>query len=97
MSHDEGRVCACVAEHRPSPLELNLHHILPLGMGGLDVPSNTVWLCPTGHGSVHEILREICRRGGSLSWGEATALWDRPVSRYAFALAHEGYARFLAL
>lgn len=70
------------------------HHIWPLGMGGPDVPDNWVWVCPTTHTNTHEILREVCRRGGLLTWREATDLWTQPVSRYAFDLAHEGFHRF---
>ena len=95
MSHDEGRVCLCVAEHRPAPLEFNRHHILPLYLGGPNTEDNTAWLCPTAHTNVHELLR-LLMRDGSLTWGQALALYDVPVSRYAFALAHEGYRRWKA-
>jgi hypothetical protein len=94
MSHDAYRICPCVAEHRPAPLELERHHILPLAMGGPDVAANVAWVCPTTHTNVHEVLREIFRRDGVLTWADALADWPMPVSRYAFALAHEGYRRF---
>lgn len=66
-------------------------------MGGPDVAANIVWVCPTTHTNIHEILREIERRQGALTWGEALAWWPLPVSRYAFTLAHEGYRRFREL
>lgn len=93
MGHDEGRRCACVAEHRPGVLELTEHHIRPLSMGGQTTPENLVWLCPTALANTHEILREIVRRGGPLTWGQAQALWHEPLNRYAYALAHEGWRR----
>jgi hypothetical protein len=96
MSHDAGRVCVCRTPHAPAPLELEQHHIWPLGMDGPAVPENVVWVCPTTHTNTHEILREIVRRGGNLTWGDATDHWVEPVSRYAFELAHEGYRRYLA-
>ncbi len=94
MGHSVGRVCVCVSEHRPAPLDLERHHILPLAMGGSDDAPNTVWVCSTAHTNVHDILREIFKRDGALTWSDALARWDAPVSRYAFALAHEGYRRF---
>lgn len=93
MSHDTGAICLCRATHSPHPLELNEHHILPLAMGGPDVPSNRVFICPTGHANVHELLRHMLR-DGPLTWGEVGAMYDVPVSRYAFDLAHEGLRRF---
>lgn len=96
MSHDEGRVCLCVVDHRPDPLELNRHHILPLAAGGGDEPENVVWICPSAHTNVHEILREIVRRRGDLTWRAALDHWKQPVSHYAYALAHEGYRRLVA-
>lgn len=90
-AHDGGRRCRCVAAHSPQPLELNRHHVLPLEHGGPDVESNVVWLCPTAHVNVHELLRLIGRRGGQLSWGEAVALYPQRLNRYVFGLAHEGW------
>jgi hypothetical protein len=100
-SHDTGARCLCVADHRPGVLEHEWHHILPLAMGGPDtrpgVPgANGVWLCPTAHTNTHEILREVLRNGGVLSWGTALARWPG-LNRYSFALAHDGYRRFLAM
>ena len=101
MAHDHGAVCLCQADHRPHPLEYEWHHIHPLAAGGPDTPDgvlgfNGVWLCSTGHRSTHEILRVILKRNGDLTWSAATDLWHVPVSRYAFALAHEGYRRMSA-
>lgn len=100
-THDAGARCACVAEHRPAPLEYEWHHVLPLAMGGENTPHgvpdrNGVWLCPTAHTNVHEVLREVLRNGGALSWGAALARWPG-LNRHAFALAHEGYRRFLLM
>lgn len=92
-SHDEGQHCHCVSDHRPAPLELNRHHILPLEHGGPDVAGNIAWLCPTTHVNVHELLRLIIRRGGQLTWTEALEATPQRLSRYAFDLAHEGWRR----
>lgn len=85
--------CACRATHSPAPLGLEVHHIWPTGLGGPDVAANKVAVCPTTHTNVHELLREIQKRSGQLTFSDATALFDEPVSRYAFALAQEGYRR----
>ena len=57
MTHDEGQRCHCVTDHRPDPLELAKHRILPGEFGGTYAKANVVWLCPTTHVNVHEILR----------------------------------------
>jgi hypothetical protein len=48
--------CACVADHRPSPLVLHSHHIVPLSWGGPDVAANRVTICPNCHTSTHMLL-----------------------------------------
>ena len=98
MSHDAGAVCLCQADHRPTPLEYEWHHLWPLAAGGPNTPpgvhdGTAVWVCPTAHTNVHEILRVILKRNGDLPWRAALDLWDVPVSRYAFELAHEGCRR----
>lgn len=90
MSHDRGKRCHCQAQHRPEPLELERHHVWPLGMGGPDVESNVVWVCPTTHTNTHELLRHMMK-AGPLTWGEVGSMYDQQVSRYAFTLAHDGY------
>lgn len=94
MGHDTGRRCACVAVHRPQPLELERHHVLPLYLGGADIDENIAWVCPSTHTNVHEVLRRFMR-DGSLTWGPALALWPG-LNRYAHDLAVRGYAEWAA-
>jgi len=94
MSHDTGRVCGCAVFHRPAPLELHAHHIHPIYLGG-DPRGETVWLCPTAHTNVHELLRLMIRDGG-LSWTAAGDLYDQSVSRHAYYLASKAYLLHLA-
>lgn len=97
MSHDEGQRCLCVSEHRPYPLELQRHHLLPLSLGGLDEPDNIVYLCPTTHiANVHELLRLMFSTGRTLTDHELQAIYPVPVSRYAADLARTGYRLFTA-
>ncbi len=93
MAHDLDAVCLCCAEHRPPVLEYEAHHVLPIYLGGLTT-DETAWLCPTAHANVHELLRLILRAGRTLSDHELQTIEPRPVSRYAAALAREGYRRF---
>ncbi len=93
MAHDESATCHCVAEHRPPVLEYEAHHILPLYLGGLTT-DETVWVCPSGHASIHELLRAMLKAGRTLSDHALQAIEPRPVSRYAAALAREGFRRF---
>ncbi len=92
-SHDEGAVCFCCSEHRPPVLEHEVHHILPLYLGGTDTPGNRIFLCPTTHMNVHEILRLFLKHGAQ-SYSQVQAREERPVARYAFTLAAEGYRRW---
>jgi hypothetical protein len=94
MSHDEGQHCQCVMDHNPEPLELEHHHILPLAMGGETTPENMAWICPTAHTNVHEILRLMLKSPEEMTYTKAKAIWDRPVNRYCFNLALEGYRKF---
>lgn len=63
---------------------LDRHHIVPLGMGGADVPDNWVWTCPTGHRKIHAALRAI------IDGEEPTG------TRTEIRLAREGHERWLA-
>ena len=95
MSHDPTATCLCVSEHRPAPLEYEWHHVWPIGLGGPATPAgqpggNGVWLCPTAHTNVHEIMRPMMRLG-PLTWGEVEKASERTVSRYAYRLALRGY------
>lgn len=73
MGHDVGASCACVVTHAPMPAELHLHHIVPLYAGGGENPENEVWLCPTSHVNVHELIRAWERAAGEPSWEERLA------------------------
>ncbi len=94
MAHDAGAACRCVSEHRPPVLEYAYHHIFPKALGGPDGPENLVALCPSSHANVHELLRLMLRTGRTLTDWELQQVEDRPVSRYAAALARDGYTRW---
>lgn len=84
--HDVGQQCACVSTHTPAPQELHIHHILPLAMGGLKVADNEIWLCPTSHVNVHELLRAWVKHEGEPPWEVR-----RRFSLYIRGLAERGY------
>lgn len=92
--HDAGQRCLCVAEHRPYPLELESHHILPLSLGGPDEAGNRVWVCPTTHTSTHELMRLMFKAGRTLTDHELQVVYTVPVSRYAAELARVGFRLF---
>lgn len=68
MSHDSEGACVCCSDHNPNPMELHRHHVWPKYYGGPDIPENLVWVCPTTHVNVHELLREYEKAGGRPSW-----------------------------
>lgn len=96
MSHDSGQRCTCMAEHRPAPLELERHHIWPVGMGGPDIDSNIVWVCPTTHTNTHELLRAMVGVKGVIRYSVFDGQYEQPVSRRAYDLAVEGFMRWQA-
>lgn len=87
MSHDSHGECICVKDHNPEPQELNRHHIWPKAEGGPDEEWNLVWLCPTSHVNVHELLREYDRVDGEPSW-----LIRRHFNPYIRRLAARGWS-----
>lgn len=95
MSHDKGKRCLCVSDHRPPVLEFIEHHIWPEFMGGPDTEDNLVWLCPTTHYNVHEILRSLVK-GGRLTYWKVRAFQLAPVNRYAYQIALDGFDRWKA-
>ncbi len=94
MAHDENRVCRCMVTHRPMYLELHRHHRWPLGMGGPDTDDNIVWLCPTAHANVHELLRHMVRADRPLTDYELRVMYDVPVSEYAAQVARDGFTAY---
>lgn len=86
--HDAGQHCECVADHNPNPMELHRHHIHPLSEDGPDVMDNIVWLCPTSHVNVHELLRAWVKYEGEPPW-EIRKFYGY----YIRDLAEEGYRR----
>lgn len=88
MAHDEGRRCICVGLHIPKPVELNLHHILPLSEGGDKTPGNEIWVCPTTHTNVHELLRHFYWTNGDVEWEVL-----KRCNAFTRALAKEGWRR----
>ena len=87
--------CRCVSVHRPVPLETHAHHIWPTADGGPNVADNLVQLCPTTHANVHDLLRELKRSGGKLTYRQAQEMYTEPVSQYAFSVARLGWLRFM--
>lgn len=85
--------CLCVAEHRPPTLELEWHHVWPLGEGGPDVAANKLLLCPTTHGNVHVLFRRFKTLGRVATYSEISAWSPFVVSRYAYGVAKTGYER----
>lgn len=83
-----------MAEHRPAPLELNEHHVVPLFLGGEDVEDNRIFICPTTHTNTHELLREFVKRGHLLTFRECVEIWEPPVSEYAYWLARRGFLQW---
>ena len=55
--------CQLHVTHRPEPLVIVRHHIVPLGMAGPDEPGNWLNCCDTGHRSLHTLLGPMCQPG----------------------------------
>ena len=68
MSHSRGRICVCVTDHHPEPVDGEEHHIWPKGQGGPDTKDNLIFICPTAHTNLHILERAWYRAGGQPSW-----------------------------
>lgn len=81
--------------HRPRPLRLVNHHIVPLGWGGRNTLTNTERCCDLCHYGIHAVLEAFRRAGRELTPAETRKalglprLW--PLSRYCYALAVRGW------
>ncbi len=82
--------------HRPYPLEFFRHHVWPTGMGGPDTEDNIVWICPTGHSGIHELLRHMVKADRPLTNHELGAMYDVPLSGYAAQVARDGFTAYAA-
>jgi hypothetical protein len=63
-------------------------------MGGPTVAENLVFLCPTAHTNVHEVLRLMVKDVKYLSYLQVCALLPHAVNRYAFQIALLGFRRW---
>lgn len=84
--------CPCVTDHNPNAVQLHVHHIWPLGLGGPDEPANEMVVCPTTHAKVHRLIREAVRDGVAvtdLPWSIRQAM-----GRFAVDLAQDGWAQW---
>jgi hypothetical protein len=61
-----GRECAVHTHRDDIPQEV--HHVIPLGYGGLDVARNRVLLCSNGHSAVHDYEVQLRRGVGVVPW-----------------------------
>lgn len=80
----EAAPCVCVARHAPQPKRTELHHRLPIYMGG---PRNgpTVPLDPTGHDLVHWAIGRFEKAGGIVPLSMNRYLYDLAVEAWTKA------------
>lgn len=89
--------CEVHLEHRPridragGKFTVEKHHIHPLGFDGPDTPDNWIYICPTGHTAVHELLRIWVKTEAKPPW--EIARYYHPAERH---LAEEGFVRIKA-
>lgn len=79
--------CQASVYHRPRPVQIDVHHILPKEFGGKTVPGNTVPICGACHEAVHALLREYERLNGLPTW-----IFRRRFPRGVQRLAARGWA-----
>lgn len=76
--------CVCVAEHRPTVLEPQGHHLWPLYLGGPPHPETLVGLCPTTHTNVHRILRAMVKAGAWLPRNPGEPHYSHQIATLGF-------------
>jgi hypothetical protein len=57
---------SCAVHRHRDYVPLNVHHIRPLSLGGLNVPANRVTICMNAHGLVHEAMRRLMDNNGTI-------------------------------
>lgn len=69
-------VCVLHRYHRPEVVSFDVHHVIPTYMGGPDVLSNRIVVCPTGHRNLHVLIGALlAKRAVDVhDWGHTT--WD---------------------
>lgn len=82
--------CTVHAYHWPPPLRVVTHHIQPIEMGGLDVDSNKVRVCDTGHYNIHRSMSDLYRQTLDILVGKVRGTGDEK------ALARLGFIRWSA-
>lgn len=50
--------CQVHQRHVPEPHVNHRHHVWPKGEGGPDIADNIIAVCPTGHYSIHDLIKE---------------------------------------
>ena len=51
--------CIVHKEHRPRPARTVQHHVWPQEFGGPTIPANLIWICDTGHYTIHAGLTRL--------------------------------------
>lgn len=75
------KVCTVHLTHRPRALRLDVHHILPLAMGGTDALDNRVNVCPTGHVNIHRLMSLLIK---GLPLGRLGTHRERQLARHGY-------------
>jgi hypothetical protein len=84
--------CPGQAIHRPAPLRLVTHHVVPQSWGGRTEPGNLVDLCDNCHYGTHCVLDAFLRAGRELSRPEVRVAlhlpegWPLPRLHYELAV-----------
>jgi hypothetical protein len=82
--------CDVHGTHRPEPLVIIRHHIVPLGMAGPDVPENWLNVCDTGHRNIHTLLGPMCQKDKP-TYGILPAVHAARLEKH---FAREGFERW---
>ncbi len=80
--------CLVHSKHIPESHVNHRHHVWPLADGGPSTNDNTVVVCPTGHGNIHALLKELLMHDGVLPYSRL-----RQFARQERAIAMLGWER----
>lgn len=84
--------CDCVGDHRPAPLVLHSHHVLPLSWQGPDTTANRVTICPNCHTSTHALLDLYVAFGREPTRAEMQVKFGHVPNRLVQELAARAWA-----
>jgi hypothetical protein len=81
----------CEVHRHRELVPIEVHHVHPLGQGGLNVAGNRITVCANGHFSIHALMDRLLKGNGVVAWTTR-----RRYGKKVRAYAQRGYEEIVA-